>query len=74
MYLGNMEFFLRAKRTELALVVDVVISFELFGRNILWRMSSLNVVLVLGFLREDVLIDLSSLSSYTMVIVRNDAT
>ena len=52
------------KRTELALVVDVVISFELFGRNILWRMSSLNVVLVLGFLREDVLIDLSSLSSY----------
>ena len=64
MYLGNMEFFLRAKRTELALVVDVVISFELFGRNILWRMSSLNVVLVLGFLREDVLIDLSSLSSY----------
>ena len=50
MYLGNMEFFLRAKRTELALVVDVVISFELFGRNILWRMSSLNVVLVLGFL------------------------
>ena len=64
MYLGNMEFFLRAKRTELALVVDVVISFELFGRNILWRISSLNVVLVLGFLREDVLIDLSSLSSY----------
>ena len=64
MYLGKMEFFLRAKRTELALVVDVVISFELFGRNILWRISSLNVVLVLGFLREDVLIDLSSLSSY----------
>ena len=59
--------FLRATRTELDLLLltDIVKSFKIIGRNMRRRMSSMNVDLILAFLREDVLgsksVSLSSL-------------